>query len=45
MLCPLCESQKNKTELFVAANAFTSSGKLDIMPTQWGGGIAKFLLL
>ncbi|XGQ70948.1 class I SAM-dependent methyltransferase [Campylobacter hepaticus] len=53
MTCPLCQSQNNKKELFIAKNVFISSGKLDKNPTSinnykhinnikiWGGGYCK----
>ncbi|MDX2397851.1 sugar transferase [Campylobacter hepaticus] len=34
MTCPLCQSQNNKKELFIAKNVFISSGKLDKNPTS-----------
>lgn len=55
MTCPLCQSQNNKKELFIAKNVFISSGKLDKNPTSinnykhinnikiWGGDIAKVI--
>ncbi|WP_337213767.1 sugar transferase [Campylobacter molothri] len=51
MSCPLCQSNQTPKELFVAKNAFTSSGKLDKNLTKninnngGGGDIARVIIL